>query len=418
MLDDVDELIAHRLEGLHRLRPMRHSWTESAHVLMLFLLPGRRGVVLTREKSEGGSGRWMHVTGDGLSVSAGRLREGGGGAHHHDDSDSDDALVRGAFARAPLDHRRTEHHTALLYKPLSSLVRHAKHARLYRTLHRVVGEVRERTPKITLYLHRPSFAEHDKLGGLFAKTLLMENAPLPDVVTDFVDGASVRHRLGTGAIETTSASSEHHAALARAATDECLRIEKLLRETTTGDDDPFPVTRTIVAPGPSIADWIDVTEEKKEAPPRSSPHPTPPPQERTVDSPPPPSVLRDYLYDDDVASLVPDEDDDSDHNSLLDGLPADGVARLVSPRTGAAVRAADGATFVRLADDDRDVVYGLDRRGTVLSEWAVRRRENEVIVDVRRDAPDVARAIDETSGRDVRRTVRRVTELTRRLASS
>mmetsp|Transcript_45911 Transcript_45911/g.69251 ORF Transcript_45911/g.69251 Transcript_45911/m.69251 type:complete len:373 (+) Transcript_45911:224-1342(+) len=116
------------------------------------------------------------------------------------------------------------------YKPLSSLLRskHKLHLQVYKKLERVINSVKRKTPKITLYIHflkdptdagqqsckakggayverKPSLTSVDKrpvlLGGLMAKTMVMENSPLPDVETIFVDGMTIRYQMISGSAE-------------------------------------------------------------------------------------------------------------------------------------------------------------------------------------------------------------------------
>ena len=107
-----------------------------------------------------------------------------------------------------------------LYKPLSSLLAKKNRAYLclYRKLERIILSIKQCIPKITLYLHSPKVegcnvkfsndfcaektqTESTDMGGLVAKTMLMENSPFPHVDTIFVDGITVRYQMSSGHAE-------------------------------------------------------------------------------------------------------------------------------------------------------------------------------------------------------------------------
>jgi len=369
-----------RLEGLNRLSSMKHQWKEvmknkktsnqynngdqsfqkEIHYTVFIL--ANKGVVVQREDADR-KGHWLHVTGDGLQVCTGRL------SHHlcssnqlykldHREKLSDPNEME-AFLRAPIELKNSfqkssslsnetgqnqllfrnklfspkSGHVCLLYKPLSILLkRHNKGFRaMYQSLTGIIASIKKCTPKITLYIHSPINTlvfpvdapcytvgkDVESKGGLFAKTMLMENTPLPDVLTSFVDGITIRHSLSIGRAELVFPKSAcrssidiepgilskigtkislkpnwisqelllytKHLDIAQNAMKECLHIEdsfckrqfcqkqdffqlwRNMVEEESNYRDVFPVTKAMIASGPDRTYWVDIDTTAKNA---------------------------------------------------------------------------------------------------------------------------------------------------------
>ena len=367
-----------RIEGLHRLPSMKHGWKDvkqfktneakRVRYYMIFLLPNGKGAVIQRE-NENRKGHWMHVTGDGLQLCSGDLTLPSSvssslfspkNAVQLLDTNKDNILDE-AFARAPvllkqwmenLSPHSSNYNSfqqkklqgfilptttiSCMYRPLSSLIRKENKPlkALYQNLLKFITSIKKCTPKITLYIHslsreinqaKKSYAELSRTekrslaGGFVAKTMLMENTPLPDVVTNFVDGISIHYQLSSGnsklifpklgesnnsqaditldlstrsnlnssvsiigSLRTKKQSKQiqkyaKHVAIAQIATEECLWLEHVhgvdqnsnsskifsqwrnYIENQSKFKDVFPVTKTMVARGTQRNDWIDIT---------------------------------------------------------------------------------------------------------------------------------------------------------------
>lgn len=253
-----------RLENLHRLSPMKHEWkqlSKSKHsnkmqnvrYCKVFLLPEDNGIVVQREDNDK-NGIWMHVAGDGLQVCMCEMSPLYSSTSKKIEKSKTDPenIMEEAFARAPDEvkskikyfppslsklpfntlpnsRRNYARSTSIFYKPLSSLShpRNKSFKYLYKDIVKIVNSIKQCTPKITLYLHAPSPTYGDGksdlhhsstsslelVGGLVAKSMLMENSPLPDVVTNFVDGISIRYQLSNGKASLTKFDSEESKSL-------------------------------------------------------------------------------------------------------------------------------------------------------------------------------------------------------------
>lgn len=141
--------------------------------------------------------------------------------------------------------------------------------------------------------------------GLFAKTMLMENGPLADAETRFVDGVTIRYEGSTGVmkvLDTNGSNNDddndggrgrrsvgldlpmemeadgnmiaanhnhhrfaHHIGIARASIRGCLEIERNCccdddddNADATTDAEAYPVVRKMIAHGQSYDAWVTI----------------------------------------------------------------------------------------------------------------------------------------------------------------
>mmetsp|Transcript_29331 Transcript_29331/g.35728 ORF Transcript_29331/g.35728 Transcript_29331/m.35728 type:complete len:1040 (-) Transcript_29331:231-3350(-) len=341
------------IDTLHRLPPFKYEWQESRIIsntngnkrasvqCRFFSLPNGHGVVVHQESVADRPGVWLHIAGDGLRFYIGRLSietepplDAAKNGHNCSSNESNKNIVQEAFSRAPAKCREANrqflepfssqklvlksnvHSSAALavstsegngkkslYKPMSQLLmsKHKSHTSLYKKVHNIVTIVKQSTPKITLYLYSPQNNESkqsnkENTGGLIAKVMLMENAPLPDVVTTFIDGICLRYflssgnaalklpdnygggsvtiqlglltekmnnydssTLGMGNNARMAKQFEHHIILAQSATVECLHTEKTFESMQSRDRgekvEHFPVVKKMIMAGQSREKW-------------------------------------------------------------------------------------------------------------------------------------------------------------------
>mmetsp|Transcript_19266 Transcript_19266/g.41776 ORF Transcript_19266/g.41776 Transcript_19266/m.41776 type:complete len:897 (-) Transcript_19266:1846-4536(-) len=188
------------MKSLHRLPQRKYKWEEpqqnndTAISKTLFFL-GNEGVIIQKEM--GSSGLWMHVTSDGSGVLWGKLKPQSSCSAQHESTDTSTTknderqLLREAYSRAPAEFSKRALSSLLSLKCQDIIS-------LYESLEHVVQLVKSYTPKITVHLYTTN--NNTLQESLFAKTMVMENGPLADIETSFVDGTTIRLSSSDGKI--------------------------------------------------------------------------------------------------------------------------------------------------------------------------------------------------------------------------
>jgi len=245
----------------------------------VFILPKEMGLVISCERNDG-HGAWMHVIRDGTRISMGKLSKAPHKEFHvplteRDDlANPDHILLAEAFLRCPKKAKQflasslnatsypNEQHSLCVsatmpndyyfnnticstesthslptlrtstkheeqYEALSSLLitKNRPFLALYRRLERICNKVKQKTPKVTLYVHAstcPGPLERNTLntsikrdqpqvGRLLCKVILMDNASKPTVHILFIDNVQITYESSTGLAKLSTAKGNMNA---------------------------------------------------------------------------------------------------------------------------------------------------------------------------------------------------------------